>query len=91
LQPLPDEIKHSLRSYEGFLAGAVLRDAYIAAVKSAGFADAAIVAENQFPMDHMSCDSTANAIMGNIGLRANNVRAVTDTVVSIKVFSSKLP
>jgi hypothetical protein len=58
-------------------------------VQQAGFADVRVLSEHQFPMDHMSCDSTANAIMGNIRDRQNGVQPITDTISSIKLSATK--
>jgi SAM-dependent methyltransferase len=85
LKKLPEDIRVQLKEYVGCLAGAILKEDYLAALKKAGFSDIKILSETTFPMEHMSYDSTANAVMGNIGLRKNNLRAITQSVASIKL------
>ncbi len=86
---LPEDIQGSLQHYVGCLAGAILKNDYRAAVRGAGFKDEKIVSETVFPMEHMSYDSTANAIMGNIGLRKNDLKSITESIASIKLTARK--
>jgi ubiquinone/menaquinone biosynthesis C-methylase UbiE len=89
LKKLPEDFQSSLKEYVGCLAGAILKEDYLAALKKAGFGDIKILSETTFPMEHMSYDSTANAVMGNIGLRKNNLRTITESVASIKLSAKR--
>lgn len=89
LNALPADIQGSLKEYVGCLGGAILKTEYISGIRGAGFTGENILSETVFPMEHMSYDSTANAIMGNIGLRKENLRRVTESIVSIKLMAGK--
>ncbi len=48
---LPEHIRRSRDAYVGCLAGAVLKEDYIKAIRSAGFKDIAVMDETPFPVD----------------------------------------
>ena len=65
LKELPDDIKSSVEAYTGCIAGASLKEEYLAAIASAGFVDVEIVSEVSLSREEMA------------GLAASaNVRAV---------------
>ena len=47
-RPLPDEVRHSIAAYVGCVAGAPLRDEYLALMRDAGFTDATILEERSY-------------------------------------------
>jgi arsenite methyltransferase len=48
LRPLPEEIRTSLAAYAGCIAGASLKDDYLALIREAGFADVAVEKETGY-------------------------------------------
>jgi arsenite methyltransferase len=90
LKELPDFIKQSAAAYVGCLSGAILKDAYVAAIRAAGFEDVQIVEEFSFPIDCIAGDPSAQAIRNSLSLTAEDVRDLADSVVSIKVAGKKL-
>jgi ubiquinone/menaquinone biosynthesis C-methylase UbiE len=89
LKKLPNIIKNSIEAYVGCLAGAIHKDEYIAAVKNAGFKDIKIVSENSFPVEFMSKDPVAKAVMDNLGIPLNELQEIGKAVISIKVSAVK--
>ena len=49
LKELPDVVKQSVAAYVGCLSGAIMKDAYIATIRAAGFEDVRIVEEVLLP------------------------------------------
>jgi len=89
LKGLPDVIKQSAAAYVGCLSGAIMKDAYLAAIHAAGFEDVRVIEENSFPIDCMANDPSAQAIRESINLTADELRDLADSVVSIKVAGTK--
>ncbi|MDH5687785.1 MAG: arsenite methyltransferase [Candidatus Bathyarchaeota archaeon] len=85
LKELPDFIKNSVEAYVGCLSGAIMRDEYIAAIEAAGFQDVRIIDEVSFPIDCMINDPTAEAIMENLEIPPEKVKAIGASIISVKV------
>lgn len=49
--PLPDAVRDSVEAYVGCVAGALLRDDYLGAMRAAGFEEVEVVEESGFSMD----------------------------------------
>jgi len=89
LKELPDFIKNSIEAYIGCLSGAIMRDEYIGAIKTAGFQEVRIVDETSFPIECMANDPTAKAIIKNLQIPPEEVKKVASSVISIKVHGVK--
>ena len=89
LKELPDFIKNSIEAYIGCLSGAMMRDEYIGAIKAVGFQDVRIIDETSFPIEFMANDPTAQAIIEKSKVSLEEVKAVADSVLSIKVYGVK--
>jgi SAM-dependent methyltransferase len=89
LKELPDVVKQSVAAYVGCLSGAIMKDAYIATIRAAGFEDIRIVEESSFPLDYMASDPSAHAIRESINLTPDELADLTGSVVSIKVTGKK--
>jgi len=89
LKELPDSIKDSVTAYVGCVAGAMLKDDYLKAVKAAGFRKVKILQETAFPVDFMANDPTAVAIAKSAGISLARMRDTANSVLSIKVSGVK--
>ncbi len=89
LKELPDVVKNSVEAYVGCLAGAVMKDEYVAAIERAGFREVRIVDETTFPMECMANDPTAQAILDDMEVPPEALRAVGGSVASVKVEGKK--
>ena len=89
LKELPNFIKNSIEAYIGCLSGAIMRDEYIGAIKAVGFQDVKVIDETSFPIEFMANDPTAQAIIEKSGVPLEEIKAVADSVLSIKVYGIK--
>jgi len=90
LRELPPVTKDSAAAYVSCLSGAIMKDAYLEAIRAAGFENVHIVEESSFPLDCMANDPTAQAIGTTMNLTPNELRDLAHSVVSIKVTGKKL-
>ena len=89
LKALPDFIKNSIQAYVGCVAGAMLKDEYLKAVREAGFQDVKIIDETPFPAELMVSDPIAKEIIKKLEIKPESVEKVASTVMSIKVHGVK--
>ncbi len=89
LRELPDAIRESMAAYVGCVAGAVLKDAYLDAMRSAGFENIQVLSEEVFPVDLVAHDPTAQAILEGLKLSESELRDLAHSVVSIRVAAVK--
>ena len=89
LRALPPAVKDSAAAYVSCLSGAIMKDAYLATIRAAGFENVYIVEESSFPLDCMANDPTAQAIGNTINLTPDELRDLADSVASIKVAGKK--
>jgi len=86
LKELPEAIRQSVEAYVGCIAGAAMREAYLAAIKAAGFREIRMVGEAIYPIELMSADQT---ICADARLSREAVQDLADSVASIKVSAVK--
>lgn len=67
-EELPEAVRRSTGAYVGCISGAVLREEYLGMVEQAGFRDLEVAAESPFPIELMSNDPTARALLAELGL-----------------------
>ena len=89
LKELPDSIKSSIEAYIGCLSGAIMRDEYLEAMKTAGFQEVRVIDETPFPVEYMANDPTAKAIMENLQIPLEEAKEIASSVISIKVHGVK--
>ena len=89
LEELPDFIKDSIEAYIGCISGAILKDEYLEAVKSAGFEDVTIVDEALVPVELMINDPTAQTIIEKVGISFEEAKKLVPSVMSIKIHGVK--
>jgi len=89
LKDLPETVKSSARAYVGCLAGAMLKQEYIAGIEKAGFKDVQIVEETRFPTDYLASDPTVKEIAKDTRLHRKAVNDLADSVASVKVSAIK--
>jgi len=89
LKELPNFIKNSIEAYVGCLAGAMMRDEYLGAIRTAGFQEVRIVDETRFPIGFMANDPTAAAVIQKEAIPPEELEEVAGSVISIKVHGVK--
>jgi SAM-dependent methyltransferase len=87
--PLPTGLLRSVEAYIGCVAGAMLRDDYLAAIRAAGFDRVEVVAEGSFAgvVDLQSPE--IRAAVAADGLTAQDAEGILEGVVSLKVVAHK--
>jgi arsenite methyltransferase len=89
LKELPDFIKNSVQAYVGCLSGAMLRDAYLKTMKTAGFRKVEVLDESVFSIECMASDPTAHALAKSAGASLDKMKDIIDSVLSVKVSGVK--
>ncbi len=67
LKPLPVSVRQSVEAYVGCIAGAVMKDEYLAAITAAGFRDLKVAGEDVYPVELAVNDPVAKAIYSDAG------------------------
>ena len=86
-RPLPAAVRDSVAAYVGCVAGALMRDEYLAAVSGAGFEQVEVVEESAFSLDCVVEDPVGHEIAAN--LSAEELESAAGCVHSIRVRAVK--
>lgn len=89
LKELPEVIRNDVRSYVGCISGAIVKDDYLAAIKSAGFKEVKTLGEVHFPAELMANDPTAKALIEDLKVPPEVLNEVANSIVSLKVHATK--
>jgi arsenite methyltransferase len=89
LKDLPRAVKSSIEAYVGCIAGAMLRDDYLGAMREAGLRDVKVVEQTAFPLELIVADDTARAVVKELRLSDDKLRDLAGSVVSVKVQAIK--
>lgn len=89
LKELPEAIRRSVEAYVGCIAGAAMKDEYLAAIEAAGFRDINILGEDIYPFELMSADPVVQAISVDPQLSGEAAKDLAGSVASIKVSAIK--
>ncbi len=91
LEELPDPVQRSVEAYIGCVAGAMLKDKYVEAIRAAGFRDIRIVQEAPFSLEYIANDPTAKAIMEGSNLPPDELRGIASSIISLGISAVKSP
>ena len=86
---LPVAVRNSVEAYVGCVAGAMLKDDYIGAIREAGFTEVKVVEESSYTIDGFVNDPMAQNFVEERGLSKENVVDALDSVVSAKISARK--
>lgn len=89
LKELPAAVRNSIEAYVGCIAGAMLRDDYLDAMKDAGLKKVKVVQETVFPFELIAGDEAASALAKDLKLSEARLRDLAGSVVSVKVEAVK--
>ena len=89
LKELPEAIRQSAASYVSCVAGALLKDEYIATIKEAGFGNVAILGEDIYPLEAITSDPAALQVVKELDMPEDRLLDAANSVVSIKVAAIK--
>lgn len=88
LEKLPEAIKKNVKAYIGCLSGAIMKNKYVELIKEVGFQEVKMIEETHFPIECMSNDPTAKAVM-NSNIPVEKAKEIAKSVASVKVHGIK--
>jgi arsenite methyltransferase len=86
---LPDSIKNSVAAYISCLAGAIMQDEYVKAIKAAGFKQVRIIEDTSCATDYTPKDPIAQALANDSGISQADLKMLGSSIRSIKVHAVK--
>jgi SAM-dependent methyltransferase len=89
LEELPAAVQQSVAAYIGCLAGATLKQHYLATVQKAGFRDVKVIEESSFGTDYMSDDSVAGSVFSDANISRDDLKKLGRAIRSVKVSALK--
>ncbi len=89
LRKLPPLIKQSIAAYVGCIAGAISKNEYLKAIKTAGFQDVAIIDESLYPLDCVTDTPDTRVIMDDLEITTEQLNKLASSIASIKVHGIK--
>lgn len=89
VRELPEFIKNSMEAYASCVAGAMLKDDYIGAIKGAGFTEVRIRQEVPYPLAFVVSEPEVKTFLDAAKLSTEMVESVSNSVVSVKVYGVK--
>ena len=84
---LPKAIAESVSAYVGCVAGALLKEDYIKAIKDAGFKDVRIISESRYPVEVLGNDPMVKDAMKK--MTVDELQDAAGSVLSLKVSARK--
>jgi ubiquinone/menaquinone biosynthesis C-methylase UbiE len=87
LKDLPDYIKESPTAYIGCIAGAIKKDAYLEAIREAGFKEVEVINETIYPVEYACSDQQAGINKSDEAIKSGE--DLTDIIESITVQGMK--
>ena len=89
LKKLPGFVRESVEAYVGCISGAMMKDKYLDAIKSAGFKKVQVVDESIFPLDCVANDPIGGRILEGLKVSEGQLKEVEGSISSIKVSGIK--
>ena len=88
-KPLPAAIRGSVEAYVACVAGALIKDEYLRAIRDAGFGSVDVVSEKAFPPELVLEDSLAADVVKNLDMSRQELREHIGSVISLAVSAVK--
>jgi len=86
---LPEPVRESVSAYVGCVAGALPKEEYLEAIRSAGFRDVGIAGESPFPVSCFATDPLVQRVIEEASLPPGAIGELEGSVASIKVYGRK--
>jgi arsenite methyltransferase len=88
-KPLPDSIRQSVEAYVACIAGALVKDEYLRAIREAGFEAVEVLSEKVFPAELVLEDSLAAEVIEKLDLPREEVLEHVSSVLSLGIKAVK--
>jgi ubiquinone/menaquinone biosynthesis C-methylase UbiE len=89
LKPLPKAVQENVEAYAGCVAGAEIKEKYLEAIQKAGFEQVKVLDEKTYPIEYIISESSLKEAIKMSEMSKEELKAISDTVVSIKVSAVK--
>lgn len=89
LKELPKGVKNNPKAYIGCVAGAIMKDKYIDAIKNVGFQEVKIIKQAQFSIEDIISDPAGKAAMEKSTKTTEEVTSILGSIASIEVSGTK--
>lgn len=89
LEELPGPIKSSVEAYAGCVAGAALKDDYLAYIERAGFEDVSVLVEIPMAAESLCSDPLIREIMEETSISPEKASEIAGSIVSVKLSALK--
>ncbi len=90
LQELPERLKSSAAAYVGCIAGAELKDNYLASIRTAGFEDVSVLEESYAMPETVLKDPVIESVVSDLSMSSDELRETAGNYVkSIRVQGMK--
>ena len=88
--PLPDSIRNSAAAYTACVAGALLKEDYLAKIQASGFKEVNVLKEATFPLDALTNDPNVRDLSEKLGDATEEEREqAAQSVLSVQVEGKK--
>lgn len=88
LRPLPASVRDSVEAYAGCIAGAMMIEDYLQAIRNAGFKEVEVVEQGRYQIGAIDLDASEVAALSE-GLPEKDIEAASEAVASVKVKAVK--
>ena len=88
-RPLPEALLEDMDAYAACVSGAMLKDDYLAAIRSAGFEGVTVVSERRFGLAELSPELMALARRRYPGMSPEELERLAGSVLSVQVEATK--
>jgi arsenite methyltransferase len=88
-KPLPQAVRESVDAYVACVAGALVKEDYLSAIREAGFKDVTVVSEKSFPAELVLEDSLAPEIIQKLNVPQKKLMEHVSSVLSLNVRAQK--
>ena len=88
-KPLPRAVRDSVEAYVACIAGALVKNDYLGAIRDAGFKDIEVVSETAFPAELVLEDSLAPEIIAKLNIPQKELMDHVSSVLSLSVRAVK--
>jgi len=89
LSELPSSLKESIAAYIGCVGGAIGKDSYLNAIKTAGFQDVKVLDEATYPVDDLLSHPAAKDAGVDFVTLGKTLTTLSAAVTSVKVYAVK--
>jgi arsenite methyltransferase len=88
-KPLPKEIQASVEAYVACIAGAMIKDDYLGAIRQAGFRDVEVLSEKVFPAELVLEDTLAPEVIKKLNIPHEELVEHVSSVLSLGIRAYK--